>query len=97
MSAIVLLTKAEASSRRRIERCPSGRTEALVRHRAFLSTEALAKVDDGGGNPGEHHPFPEPIVLRLTNMMDGVGTNRYTYTSGGFLATEGGVCLPMML
>src|SRR5271156_228196 len=28
---------------------------------------------------------------RLTNMVDGVGTNRYTYTSGGFLATEGGV------
>jgi hypothetical protein len=24
-------------------------------------------------------------------MVDGVGTNRHTYTSGGFLATEGGV------
>jgi len=32
-----------------------------------------------------------PIALRLTTMVDGVGTNRHTYTSGGFLATEGGV------
>jgi len=30
-------------------------------------------------------------LSHLTNLVDGVGTNRYPYTSGGFLATEGGV------
>jgi RHS repeat-associated protein len=35
--------------------------------------------------------FQYDALNRLTEMVDGVGTNTYTYTTGGQLATEGGV------
>lgn len=35
--------------------------------------------------------FQYDALNRLTQMVDGVGTNSYTYTTGGQLASEGGV------
>ena len=52
-------------------------------------TGNLTNVYYFGATPAVSFQFD--ALNRLTNMVDGVGTSRYTYTSGGFLATEGGV------